>query len=281
MVQHSGSRLLSWVFVAPLLLVAATIFGQSLRYPLSAGYTRLGVYSNSFADALSCKFNQAVLASIQSAGAAVYGEKRFGLQELGLYHAALAVPVSFGGIGISATYFGYTGYTETQFGIAYGKKLGKVDAGIQANSKSVQIPGYGKDGLITVEGGIVIHLSEQLNAGFHVFNPTGSKFGNNRLEKLSSIFTAGLGFEPSKTLFLGGEMIKETGKPVHLNLGLQYLFSKRIFIRLGVYSESPTFYMGTGFTLKLFRLDFTASYHPQLGVTPGILLVFESKDKEE
>lgn len=257
------------------------LVGQTLRYPLSDGYARIGIYSRNFVDPLSCRFNQAALASIPSAGAAVYGEKRFALQELGLYHAAICIPVSFGGIGVSANYFGFSGYKETQFGIAYGKSLGKVDIGMQISSQSIRITGYGKEAFLTVEGGIIFHLSEQLHAGLHVFNPTGSKFGVDHLEKLSSIFSAGLGFEPSDILFLSGEIIKETGKPININVGMQYLFSKRVGIRAGVYSESPTFYFGPNFKWNFLRLGVTASYHPQLGLTPGILIIFGSKEDEE
>lgn len=280
-VQILGVKAVYIALFAYLCMFAEISKGQSLRYPLSAGYIRVGNYSKNFIDPLSCRFNQAALAGIQSMSAAVYGEKRYGLQELGLYYASVCFPVRFGGIGISANYFGHSNYNETQLGIAYGKKLGRIDVGIQVSSQSIRSAGYGKDRLLTIEGGMIIHLNEQLLAGLHVFNPNGSKFGVDHLEKLSSIFAAGLGFEPSKLLFLSGEIIKETGKPVNINLGLQYLFSKRVGFRIGVYTESPAFYFGPGINWKSLRLNITASYHPQLGLSPGILLVFENEDEEE
>ena len=35
--------------------------------------------------------------------------------------------------------------------------------------------------------------------------------------------------------------------------------------------------LGFGLTLKSFRLDVTTSYHPQLGITPGVLMLFNFK----
>jgi hypothetical protein len=39
--------------------------------------------------------------------------------------------------------------------------------------------------------------------------------------------------------------------------------------------------MGVGLYIKTFRVDVTASYHPQLGVSPGLLILFNFKGKEK
>jgi hypothetical protein len=39
--------------------------------------------------------------------------------------------------------------------------------------------------------------------------------------------------------------------------------------------------MGLGLLMKSFRLDVTASYHQHLGISPGLLLLFNFKGKND
>ena len=263
------------------ILLTLESYNQSTRYPLAARYTGMGAYSRNFVDPLSISSNQAALANVKSLSAGVYGEKRFLLQELNLYNIALCIPLQHGGIAMSAHYFGHDNYSETQLGAGYGKALGKIDIGVQINLHSLRIAGYGKDVLFNFEAGAILHISERVYAGLHIFNPTGSKFGKNHLEKLSSAYSAGVGYEASEKVFISAEIIKEEDKPVNINTGLQYVFAKKLFARIGLYTEAAHLYFGIGLKWTVFRVDITGSYHPQLGLTPGLLLVFEGKRKEE
>ncbi|MBC7828374.1 MAG: hypothetical protein H7122_11560 [Chitinophagaceae bacterium] len=254
---------------------------QSLHYPIAAGYTGMGAYSKNFVDVLSINSNQAVLAALQSISVAVYTEKRFLLKELNLYHFAFCLPLQFGGFGISTKYFGYSEYNETELGLAYGKNLGKVDIGVQFSYHALRINGYGKDALFNIEVGAILHISEQLRAGLHTFNPTRSRLGKNNLEKLPSLYRVGMGYEASEKLFISAEILKEEDKPVNINAGLQYVFAKRISARLGLYTETTNFYFGVGLKWNVFRFDITGSYHPQLGMTPGLMIVFKKNVPEE
>lgn len=256
-------------------------YNQSVRYPLATRYAGMGAYSQHFIDPLSISSNQAALAGIPSLSGCVYAEKRFQLQELNLYNVVLCLPLHFGGIGLSANYFGTTEYNETQLGIGYGKALGKIDIGMQINFHSLRIAGYGKDNLFNFEAGAILHISEQVYAGLHVYNPTGSKFGKNQLEKLASAYSTGLGYEASEKVFISAEIIKEEDKPVSIHTGIQYVFAKRVFARVGLYTETTNLYFGVGLKWNSFRVDITALYHPQLGFTPGLLLVLEGKPKQE
>jgi hypothetical protein len=51
-------------------------------------------------------------------------------------------------------------------------------------------------------------------------------------------------------------------------------------IRAGIATNTSVLYGGASLFLKTFRLDVAASYHPQLGVTPGLLLIYDFKKKE-
>ena len=258
------------------------VFSQTVRSPVSADYIGLGAYSNNHVDVFSLQDNQASLAKIKSVMVGIYGEKRFLLNELGLYDASLVVPTLSGNFGLDACYYGFSDYNESQLGLAYARSLGKkVDIGVQFNYYDVRIAGYGNASTINVEAGTIFHLTDNLNAGLHVYNPIPGKLGKDGDEKLASIYSAGFGYEASEKFFIGLDIQKEENKPVNVNAGLQYKFLPQLMARGGISSNAAIMYLGIGFELKFMRLDVTASYHPQLGITPGILLVFDLSSAKE
>jgi hypothetical protein len=258
------------LIIAPVLSVNS----QHLRRPLAVPYTGLGAYSINNADVFSFTTNQASLAQLKNAAVAVYGERRFLLSELNNYTAAFGLPTRSGNFGIKTGYYGFSEYNETQLGLAYGRKLGnKMDIGAQFNFNGIRIAGYGNASAVSFEIGTVLHLTEKLHAGIHVNNPVGGKFGKDQQEKLSSVYTAGIGYEASDKFFVSTEIIKEEDQPVNVNAGIQYKFLPQLLARTGMSTATSTGWLGIGLSWKSFRVDVTAAYHPQLGITPGLLLL--------
>ena len=245
-----------------------------MRQPISAVYIGLGAYSTQQNDVFSFVNNQAALAKYQSATAGVYGERRFMLNETSVYTAAVAVPSSLGNFGVSAKYMGYKSFNETQFGLAYGRSLGKkVDIGIQFNYYGYRVPAYNNDNTVNFEIGTIVHLTDKLNAGLHVYNPVGGKFSKTD-EKLTSTYKVGLGYDASEKFFVSAELVKEEDFPVNMNAAFQYQFAKQFFVRGGISSANTVGFAGLGLAWNNLRLDFSASYHQQLGVSPGLLLIY-------
>ena len=256
------------------------LLAQTLRRPVAAGYTGLGAYSLNHVDVFSFTSNQASLAQLKNISAGVYGERRFLLSELNTYTAAIGLPTSTGNFGVKANYSGFSDYNETQLGLAYGRKLGsKVDIGAQFNYNAIRIAGYGNASAISFELGTILHVTERLHAGVHVNNPVGGKFGKDQQEKLSSVYSFGLGYDASEKFFVSAEIEKEEDQPVNVNAGMQYKFLPQLLARIGISSATSTGWLGLGLTLKSFRIDVTAGYHPQLGVTPGVLFLFNLNKK--
>lgn len=256
-------------------------FCQTVRDPVSASYIGLGAYSNNHPDVFSFHTNQAALARIKIVSASIYGEKRFLLNELGLYDAAATLPTSSGNFGLDARYYGFSDYNESQVGLAYGRSLGsKADVGVQFNYYNIRIAGYGNAPALNFEIGTIFHLTDKLNMGFHAYNPVGGGLGKNDEEKLASVYSMGIGYDASEKFFMSIEIEKEENKPVNVNAGLQYKFLSQLLTRIGISTATSLLYFGIGYGFKSMRLDVTASYHPQLGITPGLLLVFSPSPRE-
>ena len=219
---------------------------QIFQSPVSV-YTKTNTYSSVHNDAFSFAGNQAALAGSKNLSAGIYGERRFMLSELAFYQFAFALPASSGNFGLLVNYFGNSTYNQSKLALAYARNLGKIDVGAQFNYHQLRIAGYGNASAINFEAGAILHVSDQFQTGFHIYNPTRVSLGKNSEEKLPVIYSFGLGYDVSENFFIGTEIEKVEDQPVNVNVGLQYSFDKKLFARAGVASATSVFYLGAGF----------------------------------
>ena len=268
-----------------LLFLSLCILGsgrtQIVRYSIAVPYTGLTAYSSQQRDAFSFTSNQAALAAYKNVQLGAYGERRFGLKELSSYSGAAAFPTALGNFGVQLNYAGFSAFNENKIGLAYGKNLGRlVDVGVQFNYYSYRIQQYGNASAINFEGGVILHLTDKLNAGIYTFNPVGGKLGKSGEEKIAGIYKLGLGYDVSTDFFVATELIKEQDKPVNVTGGIQYRFMDQFFARAGFRSDNSTIFAGLGYGFQSFRIDAGGSYHPQLGFSPAIMFVTQFNNKE-
>lgn len=244
-------------------------------------YIKTGCYSRLHADVFSFSANQAMLAQVTQFAVGVFSERKFMLEDLSSFSASMAVPTASGVFGLQVQHFGTVNYAQMQTGLAYGRKLSeKIDAALQFNYYNVRINGYGNAANINVEGGVIFHISEQFNAGIHLYNPASLRLSKSDDAGTPAVYTLGLGYDVSKDFFISTEIEKAEGQTINVHVGLEYLFSDRLRARGGVTSGSSIVFFGLGVQLDKFRLDITSSIHPQLGITPGLQLIFTKKDKK-
>ena len=250
------------------------IHAQSLRYPATLPYAGLSTYSKEQPDPFSFTSNQAALGMVKNTMVGVYGERRFLLAATSAYRFAAVFPTRQGNFGLQLDHAGFANFNENMLGLAYGRHLGStIELGIQFNYYGYRVPLYGNASTIYFEAGAIFHFTDKLNGGIHVYNPVGGKLGNSGDEKMASVYSAGLGYDASPGLFAGIEVIKEENRPVNVISGLQYHFAGRFFAKAGISSQSGSVFAGTGAGWNKLRVDITASYHPVLGFSPGVLFV--------
>lgn len=254
---------------------------QTLQHPLLSPYTGLGAYSSGHTDVFSFTNNQASLAGLKNFSAGLFGERRFMISELNNYVAVAGMPTTSGNFGLEATYAGFTDYNETKIGLAYARSMGKkVDIGAQFNYNGIRIAGYGDASTVSFELGTILHITDKLHAGVQLNNPIGGKFGKEQ-EKLPSVYSLGIGYEASEKFLLSAEVEKEEKQPINVNAGFQYRFIPQLQVRAGVSSAASIVWAGVGIRLNAVQIDVTSNYHPQLGVTPGLMLVFDLKKQQQ
>ncbi|RZK36235.1 MAG: hypothetical protein EOO61_10680 [Hymenobacter sp.] len=250
-------------------LAAAQVVRQPLNPLLSSG-----AYSQHHTDAFSFTTNQAALATTTAFTTGIYGERRFMLDGLGWYQGAVVLPTKSGNFGLKGTRFGKENNIETELGLAYGRKLNdNIAIGAAFNYYTQEIPLYGSWNAMTIEGGILMKINEQVKAGIHIYNPNGSTLGKNG-ETLPAIFTIGAGYEASEQVIITAEVQKVENEKINCRAGLSYYFDKKLYAKAGLSSANSLWAFGAGVKLEAFSLEVQTSYHQQLGLTPGIALIF-------
>jgi len=263
------------------LLIPALLQAQLLHRPFNPVYNGITAYSAYRKDVLAIGNNQATLAELTAVSAGLYSEKRFMQKGLDYYQLAVDIPTGLGHAGIKTVYAGGEGYSETQLGLVYARRLGNlVSLGVQFNYNGVSAAGYGNAAIISAEAGLLMHVTGKLHAGVQVSNPVGGRFGYDKHEKLPSVYKTGLGYDVSEQLFIGVQLVKEEGQPLNVQTGICYQLLHFLTARAGVQSSNGSFYLGVGLIKKSFRIDIVANYHNQLGYTPALVLLFEGRKKE-
>jgi hypothetical protein len=267
------------ILPALLFLCIINSSAQTVRTSVAAIQSQITAYSSKQSDVFSLSENQASLAGLKNFSIGFYGERRFMLQDLNQYKAAIAIHSASGNFGIAAGYFGARSYNESQLGLAYGRKLGKLDIGAQFNYFSFKASAYEGMSAINFEGGLILHFNDRLQTGIHIYNPVGLVVGKSNNERLPLVYDAGIGYDASEVFFLGFTIEKTEDSPASVQAGAEYSFDKKLFARAGISSGTSLFYIGTGVLLNTLKIDLTASFHPQLGITPGLTLTYHSITK--
>lgn len=268
-------------FLSIAICISVFVDAQTVRQPLVSSYPGLGAYSKNAADAFSMIINPAALSNLKQSAAGVYSERRFLLNALSQYTVVACFQTNSGTFGLQADYFGYNNFSETQIGLGYGRSLGsKIDVGVKFNYYNLRIPVYGNASTFHFEAGVLMHLSEKLHAGISVFNPVGGMLNKTANEKIASVYRGGLGFEVSDKFFISAEIIKEEGKHVGVNAAFQYALAKQLLLRAGINTVNTQPFVGVGLKFGQFRVDVATAYHPQLGISPAVMLLFDFKKKD-
>lgn len=236
-------------------------------------------YSHLTTTALHFTANQGALPLAKGFMASVYGEKPFLLKELSFEQLAIVQPVGNGAFGLHVAYAGDAAYNATKTGVAYGQKLSnRLGIGVQFNYWQQHIQAYGSAAQVTVEGGLLVRVSEAVQAGLQVSNPVGVVLQKG-IEKMPAVYTVGAGYQPSSSFAITAALIKSQHVPLAVQAGAAYRFAPKLWAKAGINSRTAAFFIATGYQLKYFTVEVIGSIHPQLGLSPALMLTYTTMDK--
>ena len=244
--------------------------------PVGATQAALAGGGMCISDLWSVSSNQAALTGLKNPEVGVFVAQPFMVKELSRTAFAAALPQKWGVVAVSYNRQGYKLYRDSKLGLAYARSFGpRFSAALQLNYLSVFIgENYGSRGTIAAEASLMAELTPRLKLGFHLFNPTKAGMADYNNEKVPTIGKLGLGYTISAKLHALIEVEKDLNNKPVVRAGVEYFPVKFLYIRAGVSSNPSLNAAGFGLQWKKVKLDMAASFHPQLGYTPNLGLLY-------
>jgi hypothetical protein len=221
--------------------------------------------------AFSC--NPALLMNEKKSSLGFFSERKFNLLDCSLNTMSFSKAFSNGNIGLAIKHAGNLGYQENQLGVYYSKKIVEnLDIGLGFFYLSGRASSFVNSFAVSTNIGSVIHLSPKVIVGFSVFNPINYCAVERIKQRIGNKDIIGIGYNATNNFFLGLTIIKEENHPLYFVSGIQYKMNKKAHFDLGIISKSGSMYLGIGYYLKKIQIKCSFSSHPQLGLSPGLLL---------
>jgi hypothetical protein len=262
------------VSVCVIFLSAKGYSGDPFQLITGAKQTGMAKVCVMNSDFWSSFHNQAGLAFNRSCSFGFNYENRFNLKELGIRSAGLIIPAGRASMGVVYSHSGYSNFSRQMVGLASGMTLSDlISAGVQIDYFSEKtISEYNNNQSVTVEAGIIITPSEDINIGIQIFNPVPNSF---RKTDMPTRLRAGAGIRLSKELFAGVETEMDSGHKPVIRTGFEYEASKKFMVRGGFSTGNSSFCFGVGYLAGPAKIDLGFSTHERLGITSSVSVIFE------
>lgn len=206
---------------------------------------------------------------------AFYGPSPFGIPEVSTAALTYAEPLSFGTAGLGLKSFGYELYRETNLILSFGNSYGdKIFYGFNLNFYNLNIQNYSSASAFGVDIGGLAYMTDFLRWGFFVNNITGSKIGVSG-QRIAQVYKTGFTIHPRDDVNLILEIEKDVNYPLSFRSGLEYFINDYFDIRTGIGTEPVSFSGGAGINYNVFRIDYSAYIHQELGLSNQISITVD------
>lgn len=267
--------------ITPLLCMLQTLNGQALFPVANHPYLSLEACSNYQEQPFRFLDNCAALAGCRKFQAGVMLDQRFLIPGLQSGQAVLCFPVSSGSMGVQIAASGDRLKNEWLMGLAYARDLGdKLDLGVKFNVYRVAVPDFFRRTAVYAVLGCIYHISNQLHSGVTVVNPVGATITTGKRGVIPRAFQLALGYDVSPSFFVGASVTCADDQPPCLLTSIRYRYSHRFSLKTGFESTGSSVYAGCSFIKNRMRFDIFISFHPLLGLSPGMMLMTNNQDHE-
>lgn len=226
--------------------------------------------------------NQAIMSFYDKMAVGVYYDNRYLLKETSTAAVGFVFPVSkkkdF--FGLSINHYGGGNFGNLQASFAYSKSFANVfSVGLQFDYLYNYFgdAAYGHRSGFTFELGMYGQITPEFSIGFHLYNPARIKMitYNDVKEYIPTLLRFGLAYNFKKKCLVGLDIEKNLETKMQYLAGIEYLFSDYFILRGGVRLPDFSFSLGMGTQLKNMKIDVAASYHPYLGMSPQITVLYK------
>ncbi len=219
------------------------------------------------ADAWAAASNPALLARQGLTTAVMWSPAPFGLRELS--HAAAVVTHDASAFSWSALVqsSGFALYRETEAAFACAMTMGgRMHVGTTIGWRDVAIQGYGSAGVLLVDLGAAMEVSDGWVVATVVGAVNRPTIGRSR-ERLPITFSLGSSMQVTSHLLLVADAWKDLRHAVQLRFGVEYIPLEQLRLRAGSATEPGRFSAGIGTMIEGIAADYAVVTHSDLGLT--------------
>ncbi len=181
-----------------------------------------------------------------------------------------AFPIKNTALGIGASYFGDNLLSKTKLIAAAAHRVGKTSLGIKTTYDQLRVKEIGSKGILYIDIGGQIIITEQLTLGMVINNINQAKFDTLALSSPNTVVQLGINYHPHNKLSLLAQVEKDILNPAVLRLALEYNISANVVIRTGVIPSPTAVFAGAGFHSFKITIDLVGSYQQSLGWSGGV-----------
>ena len=228
--------------------------------------------------------NQAALPFYGKTAIGVSYDNRYLLKETSTSGLGFVFPLKNGSDVFAANICNYGGgdFGEMKIGIAYSKSFASVFSfGLQFDYllNYFKDATYGKRSGFTFETGLYGKINKNFSLGFHVYNPARLKMitYNNTVEYIPTILRLGFIYTLPQKCIIGFDIEKNLDTKMQCHVGVEYTFFPFLILRGGLRLPDFSFSIGLGTEIKGLSIDFSSSFHPYLGYSPQLAVIYAIK----
>ncbi|MEX1140308.1 MAG: hypothetical protein WEB33_06550 [Bacteroidota bacterium] len=255
------------LFILLFLLHPPTV--DSMDRPWSARHRGLsGARCILSADLASVAVNPAGMAGLESFSASVsFTPGIFGLPELQTHSVLVGTPVSFGGIGLGVSSFGFELYRETCVILGGGIIMNKdLALGLSTEFRRYTIKGYGAQTLVLLNVSVLQKFHDLLTISGTIENGLNASLGNKE-DRLPRAISLGVVFTLDPAFLAVCEVEKDSRDAAFLKAAIEFRPVPSVALRSGFSSDPITWSFGCTISAGFLSFGYGGTSHVVLGWT--------------
>lgn len=265
------------IIVLVVLLHATPLFAQFDFPTMNGSSAAMGGMSVVTSDPTAAYSTLADLATLQTTTISLAVRQNLMADGLRYLSAAAAIPISFGGMSLSAIHFGDAEYNEQSFSLAYGIPLGEdisLGAAFHYLHSATSDPYYDPIHRFTFSVAMRYTPTDELLLAFKAYNPIAVFSDKESRVHTPAVFTLGAAYWLSSELLAAAEIEKNLIYDATLRLGLQYCFHENYFARVGISTQPVLYTFGFGAKWEHLGADLAFQFSSHIGITPLMSLSY-------
>lgn len=244
--------------------------------------TALGGSSLFYSGPFSSFQNAANLALLPKMAVGLNVGNKFQLGDIRNYSLGFALPTRSGTFALGIFQEGIPAFKESRIALAYGRMLTEdLYFGVDFDLLNINIENHGSTSAFTFGLGLNYKISKNIVMAAHVFNPLNSSWTSAETDRVPAIIRLGAQYKPSEKVSVQLEVEKNNQFSAQFKGGIWYEVLENFQVGGGISTSPSAFHFGFQFEAKEFSIGMANMYHPTLGHSPQLTLVYAGVDKNK